>query len=166
MAADPPEAKPTVQIPQQEIMNARLQQIIDGQAAQQLATELGFKRLGADVAVVASSVDVVKDRVHVLETWKVEQDARSTRTSARVTQASESDLAQAAQLAQERGAREALAVKVEDVVTTLKAQSDFMGMGKRGLTWLASKEGRTAVAQALAAIVFLYEGLKHAGVVK
>lgn len=49
---------------------------------------------------------------------------------------------------------------------TLKQQSDFMGMGKRGAVWLVSKEGRTVMAQLGAATVCVYEFLKHSGVIK
>ncbi len=56
--------------------------------------------------------------------------------------------------------------KIGKVNAALQAQSDFMGMGKRGLTWLGSKEGRTALAQLAAAIVFVYEALKHGGVIR
>ncbi len=49
---------------------------------------------------------------------------------------------------------------------TLKRQSDYMGMGLRGIQWLWSKDGRTAVAQAAVALVTAYEALKHGGVIK
>lgn len=56
-----------------------------------------------------------------------------------------------------------LAAKAAEV---LAAQSDYMGMGKRGAQWLFSEKGRTAMAQAAAGLVAAYEVLKHGGVLK
>lgn len=118
---------------------------------------------GIDTNVRLERVEVrltgAEARVDILE-------GRAVNTSLRVQGASQGAIEGAAQLAQERAAREALTAKVDKLDEVLKAQSDFMGMGKRGAEWLASKEGRTAMAQAGAAIVVLYEALKHGGVLK
>lgn len=98
-------------------------------------------------------------RVDILE-------GRAVNTSLRVKGASDVGLEASAQLAQERASREALATKVDKLDEVLKAQSDFMGMGKRGAEWLVSEKGRTALAQAAVAVVSAYEVLKHGGVIK
>ncbi len=48
----------------------------------------------------------------------------------------------------------------------VQEQSDFMGMGRKGVKWLMSKDGRTGLAQLAAALVAAYETLKLAGVLK
>jgi hypothetical protein len=81
----------------------------------QAAMDAGFHTLRADVGLISNDLGIVKDRVGIIESWKNDVDARSTRTSSRVRQASEQDMAHEAQLAQERAAREALATEVADL---------------------------------------------------
>lgn len=133
----------------------------------------GFAKVDADLCLVANDVSLVKERVGMVEKrTAVLEDARS-RTSDRVRGVSENDLKQEAVIAdviiknQERDKRieetHALALAAS---AELARQSSFMGVGKQGLQWLASKEGRNALAQIGAAIVVVYEGLRHAGVIK
>jgi hypothetical protein len=89
----------------------------------QAAMDAGFHTLRADVGLISNDLGIVKDRVGIIESWKNDVDARGTRTSTRVQQASEQDLAQQAQLAQEREAREALAKEVADLKTTNAKQT-------------------------------------------
>lgn len=63
----------------------------------------------------ASSVRAVIERLVALEKFKAEQDARLSRTSDGVRGLSLTDQEQAAQLGQERAAREALAKEVGDL---------------------------------------------------
>ncbi len=139
-----------------------------------------FVKTNANIALVSGEVGVVKERLAVVEDWKRKQEAipsvpplTSERVREIADQPSKPDLAlQAAQAAeilknQERDKKieetHEMAVKA---IETLKEQSDFMGMGKRGAQWVVSKEGRTVMAQIGAALVCAYEFFKHSGVIK
>lgn len=83
-------------------------------------------RVGADVRLVSNDLSIVKDRLVIVETWKGEQDMRASRTSTGVRNLSLSDLEHAAQLAQERAAREALATKVDALTVDTQAQTKML----------------------------------------
>ena len=141
----PPE-KPTV----------KMETVPEWATALTLKVQEGFRQTNANIEVVSSALDVVKERVHVIESWKVDQDARLQNNSMRAKQASVVDLAHEAQLAQERTAREALALKVQqldgkqDVQLALLQQLVKLGekpvvkllftaVGTAILTWLSAK---------------------------
>ncbi len=153
---DPPEQPKTTQIAAVPQWAVELTQ----------AMKSGIAEVRADVALVSNDLGLLKTRVSIMEGLRTEDDMRASKYSGGIKSLSTSNAEQDAQLAQERMAREALAAKVDKLDEVLQAQSDFMGIGKRGAEWLASKEGRTAMAQLGAAIVVLYEALKHGGVLK
>jgi len=132
--SDKPPDRPTVSIPQSEIVNARLQQILDGQAAQREAQEAGFKRLGADIEVVANEVGVVKGRLGIVEERQNTIDEWRRTSSERVKSlagaTSQVDMAHEAKLSDEIVARIALATDVStiksDLAETKKDSADAL----------------------------------------
>ncbi len=86
------------------------------------AVEAGFREARVDGALMRNDISNIKDRVGTIESWKNDHDARASRTSLKVQQASEHDLAHDAQLSQERTAREALATKVDELDTKQDTQ--------------------------------------------
>ncbi|MBA2683258.1 MAG: hypothetical protein H0U66_02030 [Gemmatimonadaceae bacterium] len=137
-----PESKPTVAINSTDIIKAQLTRLIDKVDEQTTTlkehrseTADSFKHLTADVELVSSDLSIVKSRVTILESYKNDADARATRTSARVQQASQVDLEQASQLARERAAREALAKRVAD----LAEETDRQTVMLTSLTTMATK---------------------------
>ena len=103
----------------------------------------------ADISLVSNDLGIVKDRLVIVESWKNDIDARANRTSLRVEQSSKIDLEQAAALAAEKEAREALTVKVDtllaigtrlDKVTSNPTLKVIVGMLlTAAVTWLAGK---------------------------
>ena len=81
----------------------------------------GFVEMKADISIVANDVSITKDRLGVVEgRILVLEDAKKI-TSMRVREASNADLTHEAQLAQERAAREELAVKAEELAAKVDA---------------------------------------------
>ena len=98
----------------------------------------GFQKMDANISLVANDLGLVKDELRVHkeasdQRFKTLED-RANSTSIRAKTMSEQDLAQDAQLAQERAAREALAAKVDAVAAEMKEQTAM-------LTSLANKAG-------------------------
>lgn len=156
---DKPQEKATVQLP----------------AVPDWAIELTREVKGAraDIGLVSNDLGVVKDRLNIVEAWKVEQDARAAKNSMRAQQSSEVDLDHEAKIAAAIIRQDKLEKAIHDTnalasaaVDTLKDQSDFMGMGKKGIAYLASKEGRAAIMQAAATVAAFYAALKAAGVLR
>ncbi len=115
---DPPEQKPTKQLPREDILQAQLKQLLD-RTAEGFAKVDGLagdvRNLTANVELVSSDLGVVKDRVTILESRRNDDDARTSKLSGGVRGLSTSNAEQDAQLAQERMAREALAKEVADL---------------------------------------------------
>lgn len=127
MADESMPAQPkTTQLPaadKNEILLAEIKTLMtQGLSALDAKVAIGFGRLSADIALVSTDLGVVKDRVNVLEAFKVDSESRMSRTSTAVRGASQVDMEQAAQLAQERTAREDLAKQVASLATTNAAQ--------------------------------------------
>jgi hypothetical protein len=87
----------------------------------------GFRTTNANIELVTTDLGIVKDRLVIVEAWKGEQDQRSSRTSAGVRGLSLTDVEQAAQLAQERTAREELALKVDSLHASQETQMAILG---------------------------------------
>lgn len=81
----------------------------------------------ADIALVSNDLSIVKDRVTILEAHRNDTDMRIGRTSYRVQQASESDLAHESRLAAEIVARQALDAKVDSLTASQEAQLAILG---------------------------------------
>lgn len=79
--------------------------------------EGGFAKVHADIELVSNDLGIVKDRVVILEKWKIEADGRTTAHSIKVRSISESDLTQNAELAKERAAREELSKRVDELLS-------------------------------------------------
>ncbi|HXG69976.1 MAG TPA: hypothetical protein VNJ04_05105 [Gemmatimonadaceae bacterium] len=105
---DMPAQPTTKQIPAADPVQVLLLQL-------KSSMDTGFRETNANIDLLSGDLTSVKAEVRAIQTWKGEQEARSTRTSHRVQQVSDADLEQSAQLAQERSAREALATKVGDL---------------------------------------------------
>lgn len=127
----------------------------------------------ANQRVQGGQIGVVEKEISLIWEWKGEVNEWRKGASLRAKQPSSADLENEAKLAVEIVKNQERDRKIEEThalaaaaAETLKAQSDYMGMGKRGAQWLVSKEGRTAMAQAAAALVAFYEVIKHAGVIK
>ena len=116
----------------------------------------GFRQTNANIDLVSTDLSIVKDRVAIIESWKNDSETRMTRTSGRVQQASQVDLEQAAQLAQERAARESLAIEVAAIKAETSTQTLLLAqllkltekpvvklvltaVGSAVLSWLAAK---------------------------
>ena len=124
----PPPEKPTVEIEKPPAwaisMNEKMAQ--------------GFAAVRVDIAVVADDLRVTKDRVALLET-------RANSTSIRAKTMSEQDMAQDAQLAQERAAREALAAKVDAIAAETKVQTVMLAsLAKKAGALLADPRVKAA----------------------
>ncbi len=147
--ADPPEQPKTVQIPaadKAEIQFTELKVLI-------MTT---FSALDAKVALGFRDQNA---KLETLFSWKEDVDARLRNNSQRAQASSNVDLSLESRQAQ-------LETAIVETRAMMQQQNDFLGIGKRGLQWIGSKDGRTVMAQAAAAIVFVYEGLKHSGVLK
>ena len=144
--AEKPEEKPTVKFAEVPTWAVELTRSV----------KTGFATLGADIALVSNDLGAVKGRVALLETHRNDMDARANRTSARVQQASDVDLEQAAQLAHERTAREALAAEVAAIKAETTTQTQLLSqllkltekpvvkliataVGTAILTWLSAR---------------------------
>ena len=144
--------------------------------AQDVTSEKQSKKLDTVVADGEKAIERlgrIEDRVHRVEIRVEDLEGRTGKHSLAVRGSSQVNLEQDAQLAQEMAAREELAKEhaatkalVLETKQILEDQSDFMGMGKKGLTWLGSKEGRAAMMQLAATIAAFYAALKAAGVFK
>lgn len=169
--AEPPEPKQTVALKKDDIVQAQLKQVLDAVASFRAEVNSGLTHLTADVQLVSNDLGIVKDRVAIIEGWKNDQDARAARNSKRVQQVSESDLAQEAKIAETIVKQQALEsaihetrAMVEPIAMQIQKQSDLMGIGKAGVKWLASSEGRATLLQVAAALYAAIEVLKHGGV--
>ncbi len=147
--AEPPEQPATRELPaatKSEIQFAELKVLI-------MTT---FSALDAKVAMGFREQDA---KFETLFSWKEGVDESLKKNSMRAQASSSVDMTLESRQSQ-------LETAIVETRAMMQEQNDFLGIGKRGLQWLASKEGRTAMAQAGAAIVVLYEALKHGGIIK
>lgn len=173
MSNDMPEQPKTQQLPaadKNEILLAELKVLVVS----------GFKdldskvdRVETNLGIVSDDVRVTKDRLANAESRLGTLESRASMTSDRVRSASQVDLDQASQLAQERAAREALADEVAETkalaktaVEKLKEQSDLMGIGKKGIDWATSKDGRASLMRLATTLAAMYAAFRAAGVLK
>lgn len=158
--SDGPDNKPTTQVSREAVLNERLDRIVDGIAAVSGQVD----RLDGSVSLVINDVTIVKDRIAMIERRTEQLETAGTRRSDAVkavdARTSAQDMEQAAQLAQERAAREALAKEVkqlteinskqmralEELNATAKSivgnkmiRQIAYGVGTLILLWLASK---------------------------
>ncbi len=171
LRAPQPDAKPTVSMAQVtdraliEDLGRLVRNIADnvGTVSQNVST------LMEDRPVLHSRLAGVEGRLARIETPTNPPPPPINSTGVRALiegHPSQLDLDTAAKLAGAIARTTELEQAIHETRAIVADQSNFMGMGKKGLTWLGSKEGRTAMAQAGAAIVVLYEALKQAGVLK
>ncbi len=160
---EPPEAKPTTKLEAVPPWAIELTQ----------AMKSGIAEVRADVALVSNDLGLLKTRVSIMESLRVEDEARVVKLSGGVRGLSNADMGHESKLANVIIETEHLKTAIVEThalasraAATLQEQSDFMGVGKRGLQWLSSKEGRNALAQLGAAVVVVYEALKHVGAIK
>lgn len=73
----------------------------------------GFRETNANIDLLSGDLTTVKAEVRAIQTWKGEQEARANSNSMRARQPSQFDMEAAAQLADERVARETLSAKVD-----------------------------------------------------
>jgi len=150
--AEMPEQPKTTQVPREDILQAQLKQLLDrvGEGFGKVdVLVVDVTRLTGTVELVSNDLGIVKDRVTILESER-------SKLSGGVRGLSTTDAEQAAQLAQERAAREAIAAEVADLKATQALQLAILarldkvasnptvkvlgGMLLTALvTWLASK---------------------------
>ncbi len=123
------------------------------------AMKSGIAEVRADVALVSNDLGLLKTRVSIMEGLRTEDDMRASKYSGGIKNLSKSDEGQNMQIA-------SLAVKVDALGATLADQSDFMGMGKKGMEWLRSKEARADIVRFVTLIGVGYAALKTAGIIK
>lgn len=125
-----------------------------------LAMAGGFAKLNADFELISGSIDVLKDRVGVVESRQSQIEAWRTKNSLRVrgieSQTSEADLSHEAKIAAEIVARQSLEAKVDALdakqdtqlamlssIHTLSknpiVKQIFTALGTAILSWLAMK---------------------------
>lgn len=78
-----------------------------------------IRAIRADIAIVSNDLGVVKDRVSILETWRLTQDARADECAERAKAA-------ALVVDEEKVAREGLALKVAGLERDQKLQLDIL----------------------------------------
>jgi hypothetical protein len=120
------------------------------------AMKEGIAEVRADISLVSNDLGVLKQRVSIIESLRIEDEARAMKLSGGVRGLSNADLAQAAQLAHEKTAREALAVEVAALTKMQETQLAILGrldkvasnplvktvvtiLGTALATWAASK---------------------------
>ncbi len=150
------------------------------------ATKDGFLRLDAHVATLMGESSSLHARVGLIEGRLAKVETPSVVPPAPITSVrveshpSQMDLEQQAKLAAnivKTGELEAaihdtkaLAESAVELGTkaneTLQKQSDFMGMGKKGIEWLRSKEARADIVRFITLVGVGYAALKSAGVIK
>ncbi len=184
--SEQPEAKPTKALPKDEIMQAQLSQLLTRATETRDAvarTDTKVDRLAVNVDTLMGEstslhgrVGLIEGRIAKLETPSIVPP--SPITSVRVREIldatpSQMDLEQQAKLAAtivKTGELEAAIhdtrALAEKAVETLEKQSDFMGMGKKGLAWLRSKEARADIIRFITLVGVGYAALKSAGVIK
>jgi len=114
-----PDNKPTAKIDQIEVFNARLDKFSD-------LLDSGIRAIRVDIGLVSNDLTVVKSQVSTL-TQRVDViETASTRRSDAVKAVSLNDMEQAAQLAHERTAREALAHDVTELKAVNVAQVESL----------------------------------------
>lgn len=144
--------------------------------------EEGFRQTNANIDLVTGDVRSLKTDVNELKAWKLRVESNPTDppplTSERVRMVidahpSQMDLEQQSKLAEviikDEARDKAIAETrelAEKAAAELKKQSDFMGIGKKGLAWLRSKDARGDIMAAVTLIGIAYTALKAAGVIK
>ena len=164
MTTGQPPDRPTVAISQSEIFNARLQQIIDGIAAQRVSeaitaervatqTKEGFDRLELSLSRVVDEVNTNGVRITKLEESRA---SNSERVKKLAGESSNADLSNEAALAGEIVARTTLEAKVDELTKSQSVQLAILGrldkvasnpqvkiilavLATAATTWLASK---------------------------
>lgn len=133
----------------------------------------GFNEVRADLETVKAEGQRTNLRLTRQEVRMDDVETRLANNSMRAKQSSSVDLDHEAKIADVIVETNALKKAIHDTnalavsaVDTLKAQSDFMGMGKQGLAWLRSKEARADIVRAVTLIAAGYAALKQMGVIK
>ena len=110
--SDGQDTNPTTQISESSVLNARLDKLAE-------TIDTGFRMTRADISLVANDLTIAKSQIASLASRTEALESAGSRRSDAVkavdVRTSQQDLEQAAQLAQERDAREELAAKVEDI---------------------------------------------------
>ncbi len=120
------------------------------------AMKSGIAEVRADIGLVSNDVGLLKQRVSIIESLRVEDEARAVKLSGGVRGLSSADEQQAAQLAQERSAREALATEVKALTTMQETQLAILGR----LDKVASNPVVKTVATAIGTAVLTYLATK------
>jgi ABC-type phosphate/phosphonate transport system ATPase subunit len=87
----------------------------------------GIAELRVDIGLVSNDLGIVKQRVSIIESLRVEDEARALKLSGGVRGLSQHDAEQSTQLAQEKAAREALATKVDELSASQDVQLAILG---------------------------------------
>lgn len=120
--SDSPQNKPTLQLPKADIQEQLLKSLERAVTSgfTDLRTRLDNQDVQLEVAVKEGQR--TNSRLTLLESRVEDLEIRITRASTRVQQSSEQELEQAAQLAQEKVAREQLAKRVDELSKSNEVQ--------------------------------------------
>lgn len=177
---EPPKLTPTQPSMPESKQTTRIE------VAPQWASELshasreGFRLLNANMEALHSEFGILRGDVRSLQQWRLDEERRRDLsmappplTSARARQIidehpSQMDLEQQRLLAEQIIKNDERDKKIEEThalaeraAAVLQAQSDYMGMGKKGLKWATSAEGRAALFQLAVTAFGVWEILKH-----
>ena len=122
-----PEQPKTMQLPaadKNEILLAELKALV---VSGFNSVNAKVDRVETNLGIVSDDVRVTKDRLANAENRLSTLETRAQTTSEFARAASKTDLEQAAQLAQERAAREALATKLDELSTSQATQLAILG---------------------------------------
>ncbi|MBA2684748.1 MAG: hypothetical protein H0U66_09680 [Gemmatimonadaceae bacterium] len=156
-----------------DIIKAQLTRLIDKVDEQatslkehrgETAEGLGTLRVTLD-RVVHEGIEV-NTRITRFEVRLENLEDRAGKTSLAVKGASQVDLEHEAKLAENIVKTQQLESAIHETRAIVEQQSDFMGIGKKGLEWLRSKEARADIMRAVTLIAAGYAALHQMGVVR
>ncbi len=120
------------------------------------AMKSGIAEVRADIGLVSNDVGLLKQRVSIIESLRVEDEARAVKLSGGVRGLSSADQQQAAALANEMTAREALAAEVKALTTMQETQLAILGR----LDKVASNPLVKTIATAIGTAILTYLATK------
>lgn len=126
----------------------------------------GFRAVKLDMNAQGGQIGVIQKQLDILFEWKGGVEERLKNNSQRAAATSDIDLDHEAKIAATIVKTEQLETAIHETRAIVAEQSRFMGIGKQGLAWLRSKDGRADVIRIATLIGVAYATLKQAGVLK
>ncbi len=135
--------------------------------------ETKVDRMEGSMELQKGEIGIVKQELGVLFSWKGDVEKRFNNNSQRAQASSQVDLEHEGKISANITRTEKLENAVhetralaEAAAKTLQEQSDYMGVGVRGIKWLVSKEGRNSVMRLATLAGVVYATLKASGIIK